>query len=580
MTGHNVQLERIAANSDWLPVASALTSLCNSWASRYDLVVYLGRDGGQGKAAAFFDPGRAQIEINSGDAFPGVSGASVGNLEDRMELSKFPVAGGLALHEAMHARFSKSDLVVVQERMSRPSAFEVFQQLEETRIEGRARLLFERDVPYLRASCKSLLMADGMEKWSPRGAAVLLIGRAEVRVLDDADVAPVESWLLAQGWDQSVLDRLREIVGSFLYLKDHGEELNKQIILAEELDRLMPEDPTPDGDEGEGESGSEALVGAILEALDRASREAAAEVSQAAQEWAAEQKAQERAESARESEKNKSEAESVYNPKGSTAPVPRELAGARQPTGAERSAAVVLARELEKARYRERDYAEYEAELPPGRFSGGEAMRREAARWANAPVDRYKPFTRRDVLTTDEPSLTVGIMSDISGSMKRLQPGIGVANYVISEAVYRLGNAKAAGVYFGDKVYPGLRKGERQHVIRTWEGGGAYEEFDKGFRALDGELDLLNGYGARLLIVASDGEYKTGPGRNQVEMTKRWLRRCAEAGVAVVWLQLRGESKAQLLSGMERVVVDGDILSASRAIGLACARALEAATAS
>src|SRR5690606_20327722 len=103
------------------------------------------------------------------------------------------------------------------------------------------------------------------------------------------------------------------------------------------------------------------------------------------------------------------------------------------------------------------------------------AMRLSAARWAGGDTSRYQPFKRRERFEVDEPKLTVGIMCDTSGSMSRVQPGIGVATYVISEAVYRIEDATAAQVYFGDTVRPGLRKGERLREIRTWNGGGGYE---------------------------------------------------------------------------------------------------------
>jgi hypothetical protein len=162
--------------------------------------------------------------------------------------------------------------------------------------------------------------------------------------------------------------------------------------------------------------------------------------------------------------------------------------------------------------------------------------------------------------------------------MGRVQSSIGTAVYVISEAVYRLDKAAAAAVYFGEKVYPGLARGERLRTVNTWLAHDGHEDFDNGFRALDGELSLLRGEGARLLVVVSDGQYgATVPGssKGQLQAAREWLNTCVKNRVGVVWIQLRGQHTPFSGPGIEVVTVDGDILEATDAIGQAAMRALE-----
>lgn len=581
MTGHSTQLERMTANADWMRVAGDMTMLANMWARRKDLGVYLGRDGGkEAKAPAFFNPKTGQIEINSELAFgKGSDGSTVGDLTKRAELSKYPVAGGMVLHESGHARFEQGDWEEISKRFGRKrSAWDVYVNLEETRIEGRMAIAWPKDVGYLRACTRHIVIGD-RESWSsPRLAAVLVIGRHQVGILEQADVAPVESFLLSNGWNTGILTRLREIVKEYLMLDDVGRDLDRQVELAEELDRIMPPDPRNPAQDFLDE-----LMDALADAIESAE---AGGMMDAIREGEAEAEADRRDEERQRADtaaKNEQKAKETFkDSSGHSAGVPWQLIGARPPYPAERGAAVALARELEKAKYRDRASTEYDSEVPPGRFNGGEAMRMSAARAMGGDTSRFKPFRHVRWQETDEPPLSVGIMSDVSGSMSAVQEAVGVANYVISEAVSRLDKATAAAVYFGEKVHPGLRKGERLTKVRTWNGRDGWENFDDGFRALDGELTLLNGHGARLLIVVSDGQYGAKPPYQRVDQAAardRWIDTCVKNRVGVVWLQLRGQhAPVAERPGVEVITVGTNFLDAVEPIGRACVRALSHAS--
>jgi hypothetical protein len=574
-------MERILHNQDWLAVSAGLSTLCNGWANRRDLYVYLGRDGGQGKASAFYEPDSGAIEINSEDAFgPGSDGSRIGDITRRTELSKYPVAGGLAVHESGHARFSTADWAQVQKRFTKQSAFGVFKLLEETRIEGRMAKLFPRDRGYLRASCKTLIMKGSQDEWRPRGIMQLIVGREAVGVLDPTDTVTVEQWLVSQdGWSAGIIHRAKEIIVDFSMLTDSGSDLDAMILLAIELDNLMPDEPDGgedgDGENGEGEGAFDGLPGAIAAALDKAAREGAIEVIGEADMAAAQEKREKQEKQNAEHEVNVDVAKDTFEDSaGGDSNVPAQLRSKRPPTGVERGAAVALARDLEKARYRDRSVIESGSLTPPGRFNGAEAMQMTAARQKGGRTDMFNPYRQKKRVQHEDPPLTVGIMADVSGSMSASQPTVATATWVISDATYRVGNASSAMTYFGHMVYPGLRKGERLRHVREWTGQDGWEEFNKGFRALDGELNLLNGTGARLLVVVSDGQYGAA---GQAEARDKWLQYCVRNGVGVVWLTPRGERMPTELSipGVEIVQIANDVLAATKAIGSACIRALE-----
>lgn len=556
--------ETALANSAWVPVSQGLTRFCNVWAGRKDLSVYVGPGG---KVPAKFTPSDASIDINSDYGFKGRSGSEVRELRNRKDLAQYPVAGGLAMHESGHARYSPG-MDVFNGEFSSSAEKEVFSWLDETRIEGRMVARWPGDRGYLRASAREILLEKETQP-SARFAAVLIVGRAEVGSLEDRDVQGVEQWILSQdGWTAGILDEVREIVADNTVLEKHETESMREH--ARRLHELMPEDPSQGGG-GEGESlDLEGLGEAIEAALGRAAREGLIEVLEAADNEAREEAQARREATAAEQRKNKNTAAEIFKPHISSY-TPSQLSRKRAPSPEEISASIALSRELENARYREKELIEWDSVTPPGRFNPGEAMRRSAAISVGAAADRYSPFTQSKREDTDEASLVVGMMSDVSGSMRAIQPDVGSTVWMVADAVYRLKDATAAAVYYGDKAYPGLRPGDRPSQVSVWDGGGNYEHFDDGFRALDGALNLLNGSGARVLVVVSDGQYRT----EQIIAREKWLDACAHNGVAVVWIALNGIASVKPRSGMEIVSATSGSMDVATAVGKACVKTLK-----
>jgi hypothetical protein len=128
-------------------------------------------------------------------------------------------------------------------------------------------------------------------------------------------------------------------------------------------------------------------------------------------------------------------------------------------------------------------------------------------------------------------------------------------------------------VYYGSSVFPSLKPGEHLEEVKIYTASDSTEEFDTAFRALDGSLNLLNGDGARLLVIVSDGHYRA----DQRDSAKKWMKRCTEMGVAVLWLPFdSGYNVKGLARNLDITVLEGalDPTTAASEIGRAASVAL------
>jgi hypothetical protein len=146
-------------------------------------------------------------------------------------------------------------------------------------------------------------------------------------------------------------------------------------------------------------------------------------------------------------------------------------------------------------------------------------------------MDTTAPWNRVQRKHVDDPNLTIGVMVDISGSMRSAMEPLASAAWILSEATRRV-HGRTAMVYYGDDVFPTLKAGQHLDKVRVYSASDSTEEFGKAFQALDGALDLLNGSGARLLVVVSDGHYTS----DQQQIAEDFVKQCDRAGVAVLWL--------------------------------------------
>jgi hypothetical protein len=146
----------------------------------------------------------------------------------------------------------------------------------------------------------------------------------------------------------------------------------------------------------------------------------------------------------------------------------------------------------------------------------------------------------------------------------------------MSEAVRRV-QGKTAMVYYGQDVFPTLKAGQHLNEVSVWSANDPTEQFDKAFKALDGSLELLNGTGARLLVVVSDGIYTD----KESSKARNWIKRCEQSGVAVLWLTFSSRSRyddaSAICKNTKAVLLSGTLDPADAAveIGKAAAKALE-----
>jgi Mg-chelatase subunit ChlD len=186
-----------------------------------------------------------------------------------------------------------------------------------------------------------------------------------------------------------------------------------------------------------------------------------------------------------------------------------------------------------------------------------------------------EPWKRTVRKHTDDPTLKIGVMVDISGSMASAMNPMAVTAWAMSEAGRRV-QAQTAMVYYGEDVFPTLKPGQHLDKVNVYTAPDGTEKFDKAFKALDGGLNLLAGSGARLLVVVSDGCYTDA----ERDHAKKWVRECDKAGVAVLWLPFdkyeRSGYADRITSGTSAVVLAKvqDPADAAVTIGQAAADAL------
>jgi hypothetical protein len=537
-----------ATPAEWLKVGSQIGTLVNRWAERNDLVVYVGGEM-SAPVSALFDPATAEIEVNAKDAFGIADPEIVGDLNDRGMMYEFPKATGAILHEACHARFTQWSLVKSNADL-KPRENEALHLLEEGRIEGLGILTFPENAEFLRASAMEIVIGDltdeklaGMSGTRAFAQIAGLVGgRIDAGVLDYADVKPVLD-LAIGGLGQDLYDQLRML---WRKAQAHTKHSNADDLypLAIEWERLVSEKAKEKGEEGEEGSGGEGcfpipseLLEEIKEALEKSADESSwtATINLGDQEGEEkrEQEVKERQDEGKRRQQNK-EAESKVFTKASGEIAfgnsGSKLVETRKPTSAERVASVKVGQMLDKAKYRERDVAVVRSVLPQGRLKSRALVQGQALKSKGilTPVEAWEHKTRKH---TDEPTLAIGVMVDVSGSMGGAMNPMATTAWVLAEAGRRI-QARTAMVYYGEGVFPTLRVGQRLHEVNVYSAPDGTEKFNEGFMALEAHLNLLDSRGAKLLVIVSDGHYTP----SQVGSAKKWIAECDKNGVAVLWL--------------------------------------------
>ncbi len=613
-------LSRIATRTsetpkEWLATCATIGQVANEWAGRNDLAVYGGKDAGMGEALACFIPDTAEIEINLPIAFgEATTPEMVGDLSKRKCQYEFPEAIGVIYHESLHARYSGwehsrfEELFNAKELTKRE--YDNFYLLEESRIEALGVRIMPRNKLFLRASALKLSLGEVNEKIGEMSAvavasnlAGLALARVTGGVLEPSDTILIED-KVSEVLGYELLDELRAIWTEFQTLSHlNPSDFGRGVELAKRWtklvkDKAVEQGQEPENEQGEGGSGSgsgsemsdemkEKIKQAISELVE-AIKNDSEEVSIANADDLADQEQSEndkeqlsqKEKTNQQERKDKETAEKIFSKSsgaGESGSNSR-LVLTRQPSSEERIASVKISKMLEQAKYRERDVVIRSSAIPAGRLKTRTMVQAHAlkSKGINTQVEAWESKTRK---YTDEPTLSVGVMVDVSGSMGSAMNPMATTAWVLAEAGRRV-QAKTAMVYFGSGVFPTLKVGQRLDEVKVYTAPDGTEKFDEGWSALNGALDLLYGRGARLLVVVSDGQYTS----HETKRAKEIMKECQRNGVAVLWISpdKLGTSIYSDNAGVitaensEAVWVNGTAeQDIATLIGSACAKALE-----
>lgn len=550
---------------EWLSTGATIGRLVNAWAMRDDLAVFIGSEASK-IAPACYNPISAEIEINTEASFGAfVTPEMVGDLSIYKNQLEWAKAVGAIFHEASHARFSRYSLEEASKVLSQEE-WQALGLLEEGRIEAWGVRISPDKAIFLKACALEIVLGDtaefaGLSDIRAAGRLTgLTLARVDAGVLDARDVEPAEL-VIRRVLSDEVLDALRSV---WVRFQAHAEHSNPVPLydLAREwvaiLTQASEEAGEPQPDEN-GEGGLSEFVKDLLDALgesaDNVAIASADEVAdaQTAEEWAsAVSQSAQKQQTQRDAQ---AEAKKVFVD-GHRAGEPGCKSGSRliekrKPTSEERISAVKIAQLLEKAKYRERSETEVKTVLPPGRLRTRALVQGQAlkSQGIHTQVEAWRHTARKH---TDDPTLTMGVMVDISGSMGSAMKPMATTAWVMSEAGRRV-QAQTAMVYYGSDVFPTLKKGQHLTEVNVYSAPDGTEKFDKAFKALDGSLNLLYGTGARMLVVVSDGAYTN----EEADKAKKWLKECDKNGVAVVWISFDYAHYAtRYLAGLSGKMVD------------------------
>jgi hypothetical protein len=554
-------------NPEWLQVCSQIGRFVNDLSWRSDLVVYGGEDSAEGQAVAAYYAEIAEIEVNLPKAFGEFTPAEfVGDIREKATQYEFPMATGILYHEALHARHTSWDIPTLMDSLDNLEG-QAFMLLEESRIEAKGVKERPDFRHFLRTSAlemalegvdESALAGLGSDVWQTANLAGLSISRVDSGVLEVADIRDIYREVVSV-LGQDLFDNLRKVWIEFQSLGI--PQIERAIELAKAWVALLRE-ADPEGEpeaggvgnafeesedsegEGEGESGKgemsetmKKMMSTLAESAEQTEANASdsLENQQTKEKWDEESKS--RQNQAKQNNQRKAQAKEVFHKEhnqeggnGSGSQVNER----RQPTGAERASAVTIAKALEKAKYRERSVHIRKTQIPQGKLIARNLIQNRAmeSMGKRGELPEWKSKSRKH---TDDPTLRLGVMVDISGSMGMAMNAMGTTAWVLSEAGRRI-QAETAMIYYGSGIFPTLKRGQRLSEVTIYTAPDGTEKFAEAFEALDGELSLTFGDGVRILVIVSDGNYTPA----QTERAKQILRECKRNGVAVLWITPKG----------------------------------------
>lgn len=573
--------ERVGkSDPQWHAAGLQIGELANKWSDRYDIVAFMA-DEVSGGAPAAFKPLISEVEVSTKQVFGNLKPEQVGDLRDAEVQYEHPKVIGAVLHEALHAKYSLWSIEDASKALN-PQEFEALMLLEEGRIEAHGAREMPWGKNFLQSCAMDLVIADAEESFAQKAdtysaatMVALVHPRLMVGILNEKNLSGLLD-ILESVLSVEVINELREVIKE---VQAHSEHTNptKLYALAKKWVKIVNRtakqngDPTPEQMQQVAEAFAKAMRQAMKEASESTEIANAESLQQQEQKEKWDKQVKSLREQSEQKQENAEKAKEVFS-RVTTGISGSRLKEERLPDAAERAAAVTVARLLEQAKYRERSMTEVNSFTPPGRLRT-RSMVQGAAMKSRGVIAQVEPWRKNVRKHTEDPTLTVGVMVDISGSMGGAMQPMATTAWVLSEAVKRV-NGRTAMVYYGSSVFPTLKPGQHLDKVRVYTADDSTEEFDDAFRALDGGLNLLNGEGARLLVVVSDGHYR----QDQRDAAKEWVKKCGDAGVAVLWMPFEDGYNAKRLVRLNKnaQVLDGEMnpAKAAQEIGLAASMAL------
>jgi hypothetical protein len=556
-------------DDDWYDVAAQVGKFTNKRAHRTDIVSVVSSTAGMGAPACFI-PSLAEMHINT-EAAPMGPPDKV-NMDDKLWRLTYAPSVGACTHEAAHARHTHWDPRDLMENYGATrKMIDVITTLEEPRIEAQALRFHPASLPFLRGCAMEIVGRDfkiSDTRYGAATAAGLLLARVDAKVLTRGEARTFRTDIRKVLGD--TLDELEPLWQRFLRLHDHdyagmveiaatwlevlGEDPENTDDMAGEsmMGESLPGDPGEgEGGEGEGDEGDGTPAGfgdKIMGKVHITESKMDREVTEARGEERSERK---RAESKADAERRKSaegpHAEAFtstgahgYSPDGFA-----HYAGSRPPTADERRAAKTLARELEKIDYRDRAVSKVRSVVPPGRLVGRAAVQADAMIEQGRDASDVEVWSGKRRRKVESTPLTIGFLGDISGSMNAAMEPLASSQWVVSTAGAHI-DAKVASVHFGDRVHGITPAGVRERDVRLFAPYDGSEAFRDAALAIDKELNLLDGRGARILFIASDGHYVNG---RDMSYAQTWMPLAKRKGVAVIYLNFLGDMNRSGVAG-------------------------------
>ena len=202
-----------------------------------------------------------------------------------------------------------------------------------------------------------------------------------------------------------------------------------------------------------------------------------------------------------------------------------------EPSNSDFAAASQLAKVLENLNIYDRGKFTKDQITPPGRMKSRAAVQQAAERTLKL-APNAKPWARTMRTVDMNPPLTVGIMTDVSGSMGWAEQLSAKLAWIVQHAVSTI-NGRVASLAFGEGATVVLRPGEKLHHAQVVSANNGGEEFDMGAGTMDVMLNLVHGTGTRMLFVITDGYFVF---ENMMEKAAAWIDLLTSKGVHIVWI--------------------------------------------